>query len=552
MVKQISIIQYRKLKGITLDFTRGINFISGTNGTCKTSLLHLISNSFKEVTSKEPRLQDPKSISIIRGINASLNPKIEALTKGDKKYNDPAIGVKGNLFSVKYEDDSVLDFRRHNSKKKDQKQEKSRYALKPKYLKDQNEKLPSMPVIYLGLTRLFPFGEFQKEEEIKKIKHKLPQHYRDELIKTYEELTRIPISSLQPQRIGDIKHRNDFVSTKEGVDANTISSGEDNIFIILTALFSLYYYESLSQSVKNVESILLIDEFDATLHPSLQESLLAIIKDFSDKYKIQVVSTTHSLSLLKHAFEKKHHVIYLCDNIEDVFQMTDPDIYKIEMKLKNTSREAFYLDRKIPVFMEDAEARTFMDYFMDYLELKDANFSKVRSSFHFVDAPFGADILRGMFKDEKLAKIMQAICILDGDKTEELPENTIALPGKKSPERLVFDYSEILFNDSHNAFWQTTEAVQNNFDRPYYRDHIYPEYQRAIAQTPSRDALKKLWNDHKTFAILVLKTWLNDSVNYGDVMHFTRDFHNLFLNTAEYHGLNKRDWPKRNQGKEQS
>ena len=124
MVKQISIIQYRKLKEITLDFSSGINFISGTNGTCKTSLLHLISNSFKAVSSKDPCMKDNKCISVIRGINASLNPKIEALTKGDKKYNDPAKGVEGTLFNVKYENDSVLGFRRHNSKKKKDEQDR--------------------------------------------------------------------------------------------------------------------------------------------------------------------------------------------------------------------------------------------------------------------------------------------------------------------------------------------------------------------------------------------------------------------------------------------
>ena len=44
MIKNINIIQYRKLKKLTLNFTKKVNAISGTNGTCKTSLLHWINN----------------------------------------------------------------------------------------------------------------------------------------------------------------------------------------------------------------------------------------------------------------------------------------------------------------------------------------------------------------------------------------------------------------------------------------------------------------------------------------------------------------------------
>ena len=41
MVKGIHIIKYRKLENMELEFSKGINVLSGTNGTCKTSLLHI-------------------------------------------------------------------------------------------------------------------------------------------------------------------------------------------------------------------------------------------------------------------------------------------------------------------------------------------------------------------------------------------------------------------------------------------------------------------------------------------------------------------------------
>ena len=62
-------------------------------------------------------------------------------------------------------------------------------------------------------------------------------------------------------------------------------------------------YNSI-QSNQPVESILLIDELDATLHPSLQFKLLDLFNQYSHDYKIQIFITTHSLSLIEHALEK--------------------------------------------------------------------------------------------------------------------------------------------------------------------------------------------------------------------------------------------------------
>ena len=51
--------------------------------------------------------------------------------------------------------------------------------------------------------------------------------------------------------MGDIKVRNEFSSNVAGVDSNTISAGEDNLSIILTALISLkYYFNSINSQMK--------------------------------------------------------------------------------------------------------------------------------------------------------------------------------------------------------------------------------------------------------------------------------------------------------------
>ena len=263
MIKKIKIIQYRKLKNIEFEFLKGINVLSGTNGTCKTSLLHIISNSFQTVTKKNNLLEDTKVLDIIKELNKLNNPKIEMLTRGDSKYNDPALGVKGILFTCEYYDNKILGFRRHNTRKDD----RNRFALKPQYPKGKSESLPSLPIIYLGLFRLFSFGEFNKDEEIKRLNKKIPDNYLGEIKKLYEDFTGIKIEYESQSDMGGIKNRAEFKSNKEGVDSNTISAGEDNLLILLTALVSLkYYFENLKKENKNeVESLLLIDEIDASL-----------------------------------------------------------------------------------------------------------------------------------------------------------------------------------------------------------------------------------------------------------------------------------------------
>ena len=143
MIKTININQYRKLKDMKFELTPYLNAISGTNGTCKTSLLHMISNSCKAVTKTSSWVKDKNCLQIINSVNDVTNPKVESLTRGDKQYNDPAHGVSGVLFNVEYFDHTPLDFRRHNSSTN------TRYAIKPMYQRGSGDSLPSCPVIYL-------------------------------------------------------------------------------------------------------------------------------------------------------------------------------------------------------------------------------------------------------------------------------------------------------------------------------------------------------------------------------------------------------------------
>ncbi|MBT2574976.1 AAA family ATPase [Bacillus sp. ISL-51] len=550
MIKKITVNQYRKIKDLDFDFVNGINIISGSNGTCKTSLLHMISNSFQAVNKRCTWIQEPNCLDIFNKVNSSTNPKIESLTKGDKQYNDPANGHNGALFSVEYINHGQLSFRKHNSKIN------GRYAVKPYYSKDTKDSLPFCPVVYLSLARLFPFGEFRNEDAVEDIKKNLPDGYQIEIANLYTSFTHINISSSAPQKMGDIKVRTDFISDIAGVDSNTISAGEDNLYMLLTALVSLKYYYQSIQSNNDIESILLIDEFDATLHPSYQFKLLELIREFSTEYKIQVAFTTHSLPLLEYALKRKDNVIYLIDNMTNVIKMETPDIYKIKMFLHNETRDDIYTSNVIPVFTEDSEARIFLNILLDYFETNFDNFTKVRRFFHLVEANIGAINLINIFSDTYLLKsTMQSICILDGDQKDKrcLDKYIIVLPGQESPEKLIMEYAlQLLDND--DSFWTSETILNLNYGKTNFLSNRKPDIEGINQKLKTlrdsgesthgveRDMRKKVFLKHQRFFEILFKHWVNNPEHEEQIKKFYEDLHIMFRKVSEFHGINPKEW----------
>lgn len=554
MIKKIKIIQYRKLKNIEFEFLKGINVLSGTNGTCKTSLLHIISNSFQTVTKKNNLLEDTKVLDIIKELNKLNNPKIEMLTRGDSKYNDPALGVKGILFTCEYYDNKILGFRRHNTRKDD----RNRFALKPQYPKGKSESLPSLPIIYLGLFRLFSFGEFNKDEEIKRLNKKIPDNYLGEIKKLYEDFTGIKIEYESQSDMGGIKNRAEFKSNKEGVDSNTISAGEDNLLILLTALVSLkYYFENLKKENKNeVESLLLIDEIDASLHPAFQIKLLDLFKEYAEKYRIQIIFTTHSISLLEYALNQKQNVIYLIDNLDKVSKMEQVDKYKIEMFLKNKTKKDIYLPKKIPIFTEDEEARLFLKNLIEFYSNIDESFKKIVSMFHFVKANLSCESLRNIFQDDEILRsTMKSVCILDGDQqnTINLNNHIIALPGDSSPEQIFFEYAEYLYNNDAD-FWDNLDVQEQGFSKIFYRENIKREIEMMESNLEERKEegknikgrkrveSKKIFNNNLLFFKFIIKHWLNNENNRKEIFKFFKNLNKLFKKVSLFHGINPDEW----------
>jgi AAA15 family ATPase/GTPase len=117
-----------------------------------------------------------------------------------------------------------------------------------------------------------------------------------------------------------IKDNFRFTLKHEGLDEevnfNDLSSGEK-------VLMSLIFYLYNSTERKTFPKLLLLDEPDAHLHPSMTQQFLNVIKNvLVEKYKVQVIMTTHSPSTVVLAPE------------ESIFEMSisEPRIKKTPSK----------------------------------------------------------------------------------------------------------------------------------------------------------------------------------------------------------------------------
>ena len=539
----------------------------------------MISNSHQKVSnsSKNPVLPT------IQKINKIFNPKIEALARGDKKYNDPAPGVAGTLYTAVFENYS-LDFRRHNSKTINN---HDRFAIKPKYKRGTSDRLPEIPIIYLGTFRLFSYGEWDGESKFKNIINKLPEKYLDELSELYKKFTGYEIHfDGKLNNFGGIRSKTEFSTTTKGIDSNTISAGEDNLLTILTSLVSLKaYYESINPDENNsvesinpdennsaesinpdennsaesinpdennsVESILLIDELDASLHPEFQIKLINEFKEFSNEYKIQIFFTTHSFSLIDYSLDKRiGKLIYLTDQVDHVDLLSNINKYSINALLQNNLVQNIYGNTPIPVLLEDDEAK---DFFNNLLQSYQENHSiTIMPFFHIVDAKLPSEAIKALATDRYAKQSsIRTISIVDGDQTldaKSLNHNLFSLPGESSPEELIFDYlKEILVNDDN--FWKKGDLVELGYTKKYVQDQLLSQLAELETKLKlpgshhgdRREGNKKIYQSDSDFWNYVMKYWIDN--NEQEVNKFFQKLHISFYKTAPFYNIDQSKWP---------
>lgn len=176
-----------------------------------------------------------------------------------------------------------------------------------------------IPTIYLSLSRLYPLGENKDLTHISKIRKSNP-FAQEEMLKIYQKWYNlvIPSSIKSSEEISIIKKkaspRASLHMEIEGTPALSQSIGQDNIGNIISALVDIYL---LSKENDYNGALLCIDEIDVSLHPDTQIRLFELLKSLCDEIQLQVIVSTHSLTILKESLKlerknsKDFKVVYL-------------------------------------------------------------------------------------------------------------------------------------------------------------------------------------------------------------------------------------------------
>ena len=383
-----------------------------------------------------------------------------------------------------------------------------------------------IPVIYLGLSRLFPIGE-ANADNIKANKIKFVDDEKKKwFINKYTEILSIydNIGDVDNFSIGETDKKKGVGIETDKYDYLTNSSGQDNLGQILMSMLS---FKRLRQTREVwTGGLLLIDEIDATLHPAAQKRLIDLLVKEAKVNDIQVVVTTHSSDLLKHICTKTAHNNDSRNNDIELYYFTNanrrldlkrnPDYSTIENDLLVESM--LQNSNKVKIYSEDAENRWFIKKLVpEYLPYVD-----------ILDVTIGCDQLLSLYSGD-VSYFGNVLIVLDGDVKEKdletIPEqlrtrlnNIIKLPGTMRPEEVVYKY--ILGLDSEHPYWENASKVDMNWT--YFKENG-PDSSR-YSQGKERERYKKWFIDHQTIfdSTKLFEFWEND--NKEIVEEFKRQF----------------------------
>ena len=482
---------FRKLKRMQIEFAARTTLIAGHNGIGKSTLLGLIANASGLSRGKRKsyfgRLYQANLNEII---HIDLDGELLQLKEAGQSIPSPAITyevdgeelVKRCAMTVRSAEQSVRVVARNDP------HETFTSAGHTSVGKDAKVQLPTL---YLGMTRMLPIGESDPasierslDKAIDAADAALIGNFVDHVIsagKAQQAAQEITTQSIRgTKKIG--KH------PKYGYDARCISLGQDSLSAIATAIAS---FSKLAREWPEYPGgLLIIDEIDAGFHPKAQAKIMDEINNHARHLRLQVVATTHSLSLIEHVHPDtqklpKHavpvdSVVYLTDTIQPKVadDYTLEDIQR-DMNVRFVAAKKVAPLKSLPVYLEDAEAhQVFTALYTPALQkrVKDALSITLKPQAIYL----GSDNLKKLHKVAD--HFRQVVVALDGDSTvPEGGKNFVCLPatpnpqqkGKNfNPECTLYEFARSLSqdNDLHPLAWK--RLSKHKVTRDFINEHL--------------------------------------------------------------------------------
>ncbi|WNH12082.1 AAA family ATPase [Thalassobellus suaedae] len=363
-----------KYKSITsFNWTEIPNFvvITGPNGTGKSQLLDLIHNTIINKNRTTERVSiigksiKPNEVTFLKGEWQLQNTSHVNLSniqqQMDAHYNNFKGGnyrqIQPNQIHIFSACQEII---RKTGKQFNQISKEEFYENFPEILIEQESQLSQKigEVFYnYRLSEIELLANKKKEENIKLEIGEKPWVVLREIIRE----SKLPFEINDPSTNGfrdgfQLKLTHQILN--EEVNFNDLSSGEK-------VLISLVFYLYNSQEKKLFPKLLLLDEPDAHLHPSMSQQFLNVVKNvLVDKFGVQVIMTTHSPS-----------TVMLAPN-DSVFEMSrvEPRIAKSPSKNHSVSlltAGLVYVGEGTKYFLvEDSDDVSFYSFVYNQLTLE--------------------------------------------------------------------------------------------------------------------------------------------------------------------------------------
>lgn len=520
IIDKILIKRFRGFRNVEFKLGSSLTIIAGQNGTQKTTLLGILSQPFS-ITDKNNSLYGEKPLC-----GGSFKSAFAEKFKLSDKFDKPK-EHEWSLILKKEEEPFTIESIDRNDKKNP-----NTIRFWRKGDRSKGSGYIQLPVIYLSLKRLLPIGEDIELEESQEIsltqdEATFYQDWHNKILIVQEKVNETNyLTSNQKNTLG---------VTTDLYDWKQNSAGQDNIGKILLAILS---FKRLKDKAPDTYKggILAIDEVDATLFPASQIKLLGAFRNFSAKYNIQIILTTHSLTVLEDAcifqgkckIQGQTKVVFLEKKNKKVEVIENITFESIRHKLNVTIGVS--KDIKIPVFTEDREGEIFLK----------ALLKRRITNLKFYNCKFGYSNLIELAQKKTPGFVFpNSIIFLDGDvsaipritgKLRKL-KNFLILPGNDSPERLLATFLFDLNDDS--PVWSN---INDNFTKQYcFKDITYDE----IKNPSQRKKAKEWFNSHIKIwgrnATKVINPWI--SVNEEIVDSFIHDFINIYNKMAKEHSF---------------
>lgn len=483
-ISKVEVLKFRGFHNQSFELGSQITAIAGQNGTQKSTLLGLITQTFTLKKENPMRQEHPLC-------GGSYISQFK-----DKFRLSPTFDTPGSHEWTLLFDEGVPSFTVESIKRSDS--ENVRFWKKG--LRQAGDGYMDYPTIFLSMKRLLPLAE--DDSAIKTDDQSLSEEEKDEYKRLHNKIliaqtpitSTVGITSKNKQSVG--------VSTSF-YDWNQNSMGQDNLGKIVLALFS---FKRLKDKFPNDYhgGILAIDELDATMYPASQQELLKVLRKYASELKLQIIFTTHSLSLL-HAVDELRvetctrpetsnqvKLVYLKRLDNEIQIRNDIDYRSILLDLNVVAEGINRKKHKITVYTEDKENITFAK----------AILKRRACDLNFIDVSISCSKLVDLVSMKVPAfTCPNSIVILDGDVRENKSmfkkiknaKNVLVLPGHESPERMLARY---LYNLSDSDVLWTRLALGYN-KQVCFREYSFEQIMSN--REKGRQDAKKWFNSQLVF-----------------------------------------------------